>query len=73
MSWARLDSTLRQPSRDRRRVETKQCAPLDVRDPPLGDQPSDVSHAHPEVLGHVSDVNGSAPDPTLSIERHRET
>ena len=29
MSWARLDSTLRQPGRDRRRVETKQCAPLD--------------------------------------------
>ena len=34
MSWTGLDSTLRQPSRNRRRVETKQRAPLDaVRDP----------------------------------------
>jgi hypothetical protein len=57
MSWTGLDSSLRQPTGNRRRVEKKQRAPLDVRDPPLRDEPSDVSHADPEVLRHIRDVH----------------
>jgi len=57
MSWTRLDCSLRKPTSNRRRVEAQQRAPLDVGDPSLRDKPSDVSHADPEVLGHVRDVH----------------
>lgn len=48
-----------EPLREPRGVETQQPAPLQVRDPSLGDEAADVTHLHAQVLGHLSDVEQS--------------
>jgi hypothetical protein len=43
------------PGIDFRRVEAEEMAPLQVRDPPLGDQAPYMPDSHAEELRHVLD------------------
>ena len=53
----RIDRPLGEPTGDFKRIETQQVAPLHVWDPPLGNQASDVPHAHPQVFSDLADVD----------------
>jgi hypothetical protein len=53
----RVDCPSGKPIGQFKRIETQQAAPLHVRDPPFGNEASDVPHAHPQVISNLADVH----------------